>query len=305
MADLEEYQIVDNDRIVPVYSMGTAKRQPEAENFEAALMKILTTTGLEDAGLADNDADTREPVKRNISEFFSTYYLDAEEALYILTGIMPRWAGYRFEWENKVYLTMRPRFGLLCITKNFGKMPINCYERAIRDRLLNYAHEEIEAIYRAIKNGEILENTREAPFDQWIALFQKRGFDLSHIPDKYLSDPLSRLTKKNNELIEALENLKNENDGLYEKLRQFESETKSVGRDRLSLRSETTFLNIIAALLEFIAGKSPGMARHPNFVSEAKLIEHFSEFGMPGLSKSSLESKFAAAKRCFAATNYP
>lgn len=62
-------------------------------------------------------------------------------------------------------------------------------------------------------------------------------------------------------------------------------------------RAETTYLNIIGELLEVILGNSPGKGKHPDFVNQAELIEHLSDLGMPGLSKSNLEAKFAQAKR--------
>lgn len=68
-------------------------------------------------------------------------------------------------------------------------------------------------------------------------------------------------------------------------------------------RSETTYLNIIAALLDCIAGNLPNVQKHPSFASEAKLIEaidgHFRGYG--GLSQSTLSRKFPAAKRSMAA----
>ncbi|MCM8621609.1 MAG: hypothetical protein NFW16_07670 [Candidatus Accumulibacter sp.] len=68
-------------------------------------------------------------------------------------------------------------------------------------------------------------------------------------------------------------------------------------------RSETTYLNIIAALLDCIAGNLPNVEKHPSFASEAKLIEaidgHFRGYG--GLSQSTLSRKFPAAKRSMAA----
>ncbi len=67
----------------------------------------------------------------------------------------------------------------------------------------------------------------------------------------------------------------------------------------MSLRSETTYQNIIAALLDCISGNLPGVEKHPSFPSEAKLIEaidhHFD--GYSGLSKSNLSRKFPEAKR--------
>ena len=68
-------------------------------------------------------------------------------------------------------------------------------------------------------------------------------------------------------------------------------------------RSETTYLNIIAALLDCIAGNLPNVEKHPSFTIEAKLIEaidgHFRGYG--GLSQSTLSRKFPAAKRSMAA----
>jgi len=67
----------------------------------------------------------------------------------------------------------------------------------------------------------------------------------------------------------------------------------------MSSRSETTYQNIIAALLDCIAGNLPGIEKHPSFPSEAKLIEEIDHHfvGYSGLSKSNLSRKFPEAKR--------
>lgn len=67
---------------------------------------------------------------------------------------------------------------------------------------------------------------------------------------------------------------------------------------------ETTYLNIIAALLDCIQGKIPSVAKHQSFDSEAKLIEKIAEKyqGIDGLSKRNLEKLFAEAKRNLSAT---
>jgi hypothetical protein len=201
MADYEPYEIIDNGRIIPAHERGLVRNQPKAQNFEAALQILLTATGLEDAGLTDNDVEWEEHAKNEIPRIYSAYYIHPEEALFVLTGIIPERASYRFNWKDSVYFTMRPNFGLLCIMSNSNEMPLNCYESKIRDKLFDYAWEEIEVIYRAIKNGEILnDGNTEAPFEQWTALFQKRGFDLSHIPQDFLNDPLSVLKKENSVL---------------------------------------------------------------------------------------------------------
>ena len=68
-------------------------------------------------------------------------------------------------------------------------------------------------------------------------------------------------------------------------------------------QSKTTYLNIIAALLDCIAGNLPKSERHPSFASEAKLIEAIDEHyrGYRGLSQSNLTRKFPEAKRSMAA----
>lgn len=69
----------------------------------------------------------------------------------------------------------------------------------------------------------------------------------------------------------------------------------------MSPRSETTYQNIIAALLDCIAGNLPSIDSHPSFPSEAKLIETIDHYfdGYSGLSKSNLSRKFPEAKRSF------
>ena len=67
----------------------------------------------------------------------------------------------------------------------------------------------------------------------------------------------------------------------------------------LDPRSEKTYLNIIGALLEYIRGESPGIDKHPNYSSQAQLIDLFVEYEIYGLKKTTLEAKFAAAKRSF------
>lgn len=64
-------------------------------------------------------------------------------------------------------------------------------------------------------------------------------------------------------------------------------------------RSESTYQNIIAALLDCIAGNLPNTEKHPSFPGEAKLIEEIDDYfwGYGGLSKSNLSRKFPEAKR--------
>ena len=67
----------------------------------------------------------------------------------------------------------------------------------------------------------------------------------------------------------------------------------------INRRTEATYQNIIGAFLDFVSGEAPHIDKHPNFTSEAKLIEYFGEYEIPGLAKSTLEMKFAEAKKTF------
>ncbi len=64
-------------------------------------------------------------------------------------------------------------------------------------------------------------------------------------------------------------------------------------------RSETTYLNIIGALLNLMLTQSPGGQRYSAFNNQAAIIDmllsHHS--GKPGISQRTLEAKFAEAKR--------
>ena len=64
----------------------------------------------------------------------------------------------------------------------------------------------------------------------------------------------------------------------------------------LDSRSETTYLNIIGAMLETFIHQSHGQV---DFASETKLREFFSQkyAGFKGLTERTLAEKFSAAKR--------
>ncbi|MGT2476523.1 hypothetical protein [Paraburkholderia terrae] len=84
-------------------------------------------------------------------------------------------------------------------------------------------------------------------------------------------------------------------------LREFEQSLQEAPRgERLGRREETTYLNIIGGLLHLLLGKSPGSGKkYSSFASQdaviSGLLAHFD--GASGISKRTLESKFAEAKR--------
>ncbi|UII69654.1 hypothetical protein LVW35_18465 [Pseudomonas sp. HN11] len=96
-------------------------------------------------------------------------------------------------------------------------------------------------------------------------------------------------------------------------LRELLEDLKSVGLERdnlralgkaqgkLSERSETGYQRVIGALLETLLGTSPAGKPNSVFDSQAAIVDsitaHFE--GIPGLSKRTLDEKFATARRSF------
>ncbi len=76
---------------------------------------------------------------------------------------------------------------------------------------------------------------------------------------------------------------------------------KQALRDHLPLhpRAETTYLNIIGALVDVMLSQSPGGQRYSSFNSQADVISALLAHheGKPGLSQRTLEDKLAAARR--------
>jgi hypothetical protein len=91
--------------------------------------------------------------------------------------------------------------------------------------------------------------------------------------------------------------------------REFEGEKPAflfgeidVGNSRVrtvSPRAETTYLNIIGALLDLLVDKESSSGKRVQFPSQAAVISALeSRFpGKEGLSERTLQDKFAAAKR--------
>jgi hypothetical protein len=89
-----------------------------------------------------------------------------------------------------------------------------------------------------------------------------------------------------------------------------DSNTETETEKELSLKAERTYQNIIAVLLEYIKGDITGIKPHPSYSSEAELIKIIEseytkklEDKYTGLSKRSLENKFATAKKSLSQYN--
>lgn len=123
------------------------------------------------------------------------------------------------------------------------------------------------------------------------------------------ADAYRSLKAEHDKLVTRLENATSE----YRKLRDEKNEVERINQSLAAAaenakapgeRAETTYLNIIGAMLELMLGKSPGGQRYSTFTSQAAvmstLLAHFE--GKPGLSARTLEEKFAAAKRSLVST---
>jgi len=99
-------------------------------------------------------------------------------------------------------------------------------------------------------------------------------------------------------------------------LRELLEELKAIGLERESLRalvkaqgklserSETGYQHVIGALLETLLGSSPAGKPNSVFDSQAAIVDSITAHyeGTPGLSKRSLDEKFAAARRSLSRT---
>lgn len=108
---------------------------------------------------------------------------------------------------------------------------------------------------------------------------------------------LSQANERIRESEEAKGLAEKEREELLKKMNNLTTKIEATGV--LSKREETTYLNIIAVLLEYIEGNFPGIQKHPSFVNEAQLIEKIADLykGYSGLSQSTLSRKFPEAKR--------
>ncbi len=125
------------------------------------------------------------------------------------------------------------------------------------------------------------------------------------------TDAYWALKAEHEKLKVRLENAKSEYKKLREEKEALDAERNSFKDivdklnakvDKLGVpgeRAESTYQNIIAALLDCIGGNLPGVQKHPSFASEARLIEVIEDYfrGYGGLTKSTLSRKFPEAKR--------
>ena len=180
---------------------------PESiKTIEEALEWCLKNHGLKDAGFENQTAsEWHKRVRDNLPGLKSLSCLTRSQAFYLLTGIDIEKAIYLFKFNEQIHFTMRLEYGEMCLKYDLDKEDnsdvkwVNVFEEKIYDSLCDYG-EEIEAICRAISEKKISldKKTEEAPFDDWLSLFQTLNSDqpglafrLPHIPQEYLPKPIA------------------------------------------------------------------------------------------------------------------
>ena len=82
-------------------------------------------------------------------------------------------------------------------------------------------------------------------------------------------------------------------------IEEYESSFRAQCESTVTIRAETTYLNIIGAMLDLMVNQSPGGQPYSILSSQSAVISamlaHHS--GKPGISQRTLEDKFAAANR--------
>lgn len=194
-------------------------------------------------------------------------------------------------------------------------------------------YSNIEKIFDAVRNHELpfgffgVTVAPGAPID--CRLLTVRHTDLKwwmfhHYPDQRPAFLFGKLPAENEQISfgtyltlradrEALEVQLKASDAA---LRELLEELKTIGLERESLRalvkaqgklserSETGYQHVIGALLETLLGSSPAGKPNSVFDSQAAIVDSITAHyeGIPGLSKRSLDEKFAAARRSLSRT---
>jgi len=179
----------------------------------------------------------------------------------------------------------------------------------------------LDRIYNGIDNGELPYGTNGITTND-TALLDSPDLTIRHVD---LKDWMRRyypeyhpgfLFSRNERLahptitLEAGQALLVERLAMQAELTQCRRKIESLSRDAavrssgISPRAETTFLNVIGAMLELMLGQSPAGIAYSNFKTQAAvvsaLIAHHN--GKMGISERTLNGKFAKAKQVLHST---
>ena len=211
-------------------------------------------------------------------------------------------AGIRGVWSHPYIRCLEPRCrvihdaienGLLPCTRENGKAVAAGDGVAVERR-----HVSRDALKAWI--------TQQFPSDKPAFLFDEveRSTHAAINADSFRALQIDRdaLKARIDRATEVYRELKQERDTLaseLESLRAAELKSRTVGD-----RAETTYLNIVGGLLGLLLGKTPANKPQSVFSSQAAIISallaHYGE--KPGISDTTLETKFAEAKRTLRGT---
>lgn len=194
---------------------------------------------------------------------------------------------------------------------------ISCLEprcRAIHDAMLS------GVLPYSRENGKLVpEKEHVAPERRHVSRRHLKEWIAEHFPSdkpEFLFDELERNTHSaiNADTFRALQadrdalkaridkateeylKLKTERNALAEQLASIKADLEK--QKPLDPRSETTYLNIVGAMVSLCLMQSPSGRPYSVFESQAALIDQLvANFSAAGITKRTLEEKFAAAKR--------
>lgn len=238
-----------------------------------------------------------------VQSYFTVYRVQVAAALWC--GIEPA--------EVEEHLAMSKE-----VTRGVLKHPfINCLEPRCR------------AIHDAIVTGLLpcsRENGKVVPTEEHVAP-ERRHISRQHLKDwiaaqfpsdkpAFLFDEIERNTHSaiNKDAYQALQA---DRDALKTRLQKAADEHRKLRAERddlvtanekladqlkpskdVGLRAETTYLNIIGAMVALFLMKTPSGKPHSVFSSQSSLIDQLlANFKKPGITQRTLEEKFAASKK--------
>jgi hypothetical protein len=113
---------------------------------------------------------------------------------------------------------------------------------------------------------------------------------------------IEKATEEFRKLRQELEAMTGERDSLRQMVDTMSKQNQAVSA--VDLRSETTYLNIIGAMLDIVLGKSPAGQKHSIYDNQSAVISALLAYhdGKQGIASRTLEQKFADAKRSLSAS---
>lgn len=173
-----------------------------------------------------------------------------------------------------------------------GKLPV-CREKGV------VVDDHVAPERRHVKREDLKKWIAiDFPDDKPVFLFDKvernthssinsKAFQVLQVDRDAINIKLNSLTKEHEGLLE-------ENQALKSCLEKMQKDT-----GELNSKSETTYLNIIGAMLNLMLGASPNGQKHSVFVNQSAIISALLGYheGKPGISSRTLDTVFPKAKK--------